>query len=53
MKKFTEKCVADMEKEKEKMGAAKFKERSKCVMAADKMEALMKCEKDEEEKKAE
>jgi hypothetical protein len=50
MKKFTEKCVADLDKEKEKIGAAKYKEQVKCVMAADKMEALMKCEKEEEEK---
>ena len=53
MKKFTEKCVADLEKEKEMIGAAKYKEQVKCVMAADKMEALMKCEKEDEEKKAE
>ena len=54
MKKATEKCVADLDKEKEKVGAAKFKEQAKCIMAADKMEAMAKCEKgDEEEKKAE
>jgi hypothetical protein len=51
MKKYTDECVADMEKEKEKLGADKFKEQAKCIMAADKMEALAKCEKKDEEKK--
>ena len=54
LKKFTEKCVKDLDKEKEKLGAAKYKEQVKCVMAASDMEGLMKCDKeDEEEKKAE
>jgi hypothetical protein len=54
LKKFTEKCVADLEKEKEKLGADKYKEQVKCVMAAQKMDDLMKCDKgDEEEKKEE
>jgi hypothetical protein len=53
MKKFTDECVADLDKEKEKDGAAKYKEKAKCVMAATKMEELSKCEKKDEEKKAE
>lgn len=51
VKKFTEKCVKDLDKEKEKLGAAEFKKQAKCVMAAEKMEDMMKCE--PEEKKAE
>jgi hypothetical protein len=50
LKKFTEKCVKDLEKEKEKLGADKYKEQVKCVMAASKMEDLMKCDKGDEEK---
>lgn|SRR5690606_10300750 len=53
MKKFTEKCVADLEKEKEKLGADKYKEQVKCVMAASKMDDLMKCDKGEEEAEGE
>lgn len=46
-KKFMEKCVKDFEKEKEKMGAAEHKKYAKCVMAAEKMEDMMKCEPEE------
>lgn len=54
MKKATDECVADMDKKKAKIGEDKYKELAKCVMAADKMEAIAKCDKgDEEEKKAE
>lgn len=54
MKKFTEKCVSDLDKEKEKVGEDKYKEQVKCVMAAQKLDELTKCDKgDEEEKKAE
>jgi hypothetical protein len=54
LKKFTDECVADLDKKKEKIGADKYKEQVKCVMAAEKMDALAKCDKgDEEEKKAE
>ncbi len=48
-KKFMEKCVKDLDKEKEKIGAAEYKKQAKCVMAAEKMEDMMKC--DPEEKK--
>lgn len=50
-KKFMEKCVKDLDKEKEKVGAAEYKKQAKCVMAAEKMEDMMKCEPKEEEKK--
>jgi hypothetical protein len=55
IKKYTEKCVTDMEKEKEKKGADVFAKQVKCVMAANKMDELMKCDEGdkEEEKKAE
>lgn len=58
LKKYTEKCVKDLEKEKEKAGAEKFNKQAKCIMAASKMEEMAKCdEKDdkaaEEEKPAE
>ena len=43
-KKFTESCVKEMDKEKEKIGAAEFKKQAKCVMAAEKMEDMAKCE---------
>jgi hypothetical protein len=43
-KKFMEKCVKDLDKEKEKIGAAEYKKQAKCVMAAEKMEDMMKCE---------
>jgi hypothetical protein len=46
-KKFTEKCVKDLDKEKEKIGAAEYKKQAKCVMAAEKMEDMMKCEPEE------
>lgn len=46
-KKFMEKCVKDLDKEKEKLGAAEYKKQAKCVMAAEKMEDLMKCEPEE------
>lgn len=49
-KKFTEECVKEMEKEKEKIGAAEFKTQAKCIMAAEKMEDMAKCEKKEEKK---
>lgn len=49
-KKFTEECVKEMEKEKEKIGAAEFKKQAKCIMAAEKMEDMAKCEKKEEKK---
>jgi hypothetical protein len=51
MKKMSDECVADLEKKKEKIGAAKYKEQAKCVMAATKMEELAKCDKGDEEKK--
>lgn len=55
LKKFTEKCVEDLNKEKEKQGADKYKEQITCVMAATNMDGLMKCDDkgDEEEKKEE
>ncbi|KIG16337.1 hypothetical protein DB30_04504 [Enhygromyxa salina] len=54
VKKYTEKCVADLDKEKEKKGADAYNKQIKCVMAASDMEGMMKCEeKEEEEKKAE
>jgi hypothetical protein len=53
LKKFTDECVADLDKKKEKIGEDKYKEQVKCVMAAEKMDALAKCDKGEEEKKAE
>lgn len=46
-KKFMEKCVKDLDKEKEKIGAAEYKKQAKCVMAAEKMEDMMKCEPEE------
>jgi hypothetical protein len=46
-KKFTESCVKEMDKEKEKIGAAEFKKQAKCVMAAEKMEDMAKCEPEE------
>ena len=51
-KKFMEKCVKDIDKEKEKVGAAEFKTQAKCIMASEKMEDMMKCEK-KDDKKAE
>jgi hypothetical protein len=51
IKKYTEKCVTDMDKEKEKKGADVFNKQVKCVMAASKMDEMMKC--NEEEKKEE
>ena len=55
LKKFTEECVKDIDKQKEKLGEDKFKEMAKCTMAAQSMDDMMKCDKggDEEEKKAE
>ena len=52
LKKFTEKCVKDLDKEKEMKGAAKYKEQVTCVMAASDMEGLMKCDKGDDEEKA-
>lgn len=51
VKKYTEKCVKDLEKEKEKKGADAYKKQMKCVMAASKMDELVKC--DEGDKDAE
>jgi hypothetical protein len=42
--KFRERCVADVEKEKEKIGAERFDALSTCVMAAPNFEGLMKCD---------
>jgi hypothetical protein len=44
IEKYTEKCVQDLDKEKQKLGAAKFSKQAKCVMAAQKMEDMMACE---------
>ncbi len=54
LKKAVDECVKDMEKKKEKIGAAEFKTLSKCAMAAEDMKALSACEKEskgEEDKK--
>lgn len=47
LEEFTKKCVKDIQKEQEKLGDEKFLEMSKCVMNAQKMEDLMKCEQDD------
>jgi hypothetical protein len=49
-KKFMESCAKEMEKEKEKIGAAEFKKQAKCVMAAQKMEDMAKCDAKDEKK---
>jgi hypothetical protein len=49
-KKGMEMCVEMMEKQKTKVGEDKWKEMSKCVMAADNEEAMEKCEPKDEKK---
>jgi hypothetical protein len=56
IKKATAECVTDLDKEKEKKGADAYNKQVKCVMAASKMEEMMKCQEEEkaaDEKKAE
>ena len=53
MKKATEKCVGDLEKEKKKLGDENYNKMVKCVMAASDMPGVVKCNTKEEEKKAE
>lgn len=42
--KFQERCVADLEKEKEKIGAERFAALATCVTATTNFEGLMKCD---------
>src|SRR5690606_31452468 len=51
IKEGMKKCVEEFDKEKEKLGAAEHKKQAKCVMAAEKLEDMAKCQ--PEEKKAE
>jgi hypothetical protein len=44
--KFTQECVKDLAKEREKVGAEKFQAQVTCVMAAQNLEAMTKCDKD-------
>ncbi|NVB43195.1 hypothetical protein G6O69_35555 [Pseudenhygromyxa sp. WMMC2535] len=50
-KKMLENCVKDAEKEKEMKGSIEYNKQAKCVMAADSLEALGKCEEKEGDKK--
>lgn len=52
-KKYTEKCVKDVEKEKELKGAAAYGKQAKCIMAATKMEEMAKCDEGDKDKKEE
>ena len=48
MKKHTEKCVGDLEKEKKELGDESYKKMVKCVMAASEMSGIVKCNAPEE-----
>ena len=43
--KFLESCVKEMEKEREKIGDAIFRKQAKCVMQADRIDDMTKCDK--------
>ena len=49
--KIKDDCIEEAKKEKELEGAMKYKKQAKCVMAAESLDDLKKC--DEEEKKSE
>jgi hypothetical protein len=47
MTKIRAKCIEDVAKEREKLGAEEFDAQAKCLMAATKLDELAKCDKDE------
>lgn len=45
--KIKDNCVKEAEKEKENKGSMEYNKQAKCVMAADSLEGLSKCEEDD------